>query len=320
MPRKSVEMSAAWRLRFQRDLTNETLAIARGYAEKLVAGYHQAEGIFDLRAPHDLVNQAVLDTLAGIRTWNPDREPPTGGLPLYRHLCRVVYSRAYHDRQRRKRQRSCSFHEVDIDAEESIDNVVENQMSLARDDARRYADNEVMLAEVKAKLYTAARDATDDDEVKLYLGFLESGLKEGEMRREAGWDENAFNRIKRRYETVIKSLPVSLLRDAREALAQWPVRTIKGKGGYKSAGGYRSAVALGEDLRKPRGTEIGAISRAEQRRRKKLQKLGQAVETSEHEDEYEDDDAPICGDDEDYEDEPAPTDGDADAEEERDDN
>lgn len=40
-------MSSAWRLRFNRDLTSEVLAIARAYAEKHVAGYHQCEGIYE---------------------------------------------------------------------------------------------------------------------------------------------------------------------------------------------------------------------------------------------------------------------------------
>jgi len=35
MPRKPVEMSAAWRLRFHRDRTDTTLARVRGSAEKL---------------------------------------------------------------------------------------------------------------------------------------------------------------------------------------------------------------------------------------------------------------------------------------------
>ena len=275
MPRSPTEMSAAWHLRFKRELDHATLARARGYAEKLIARYHQIEGISDLRAPHDVVNQAVVDTLAGVRVWDPEREPPKGGLPLWRHLCRVVYSRSYHDRQRRKRQRSLSFHEADLDREDSVDNMVEVNMSLARDDARKHPDHEAMLAEMRERVLAAARAATDDAEVLRYIELLARGLREGEIRREASWDENAFNRIKRRYETVLLNLPVKLLRDARDLLSSWPVRTI-GTG----RDGYRSQLALGEHLRKPKGTEIGA------------RKDG-------GDDSEDDDDAPIYGDDED---------------------
>lgn len=273
-------MSAAWRLRFHRELDNTTLAKARGYAEKLISRYHQIEGISDRRAPHDIVNQAVADTLAGIRVWDPEREPPPGGLPLHRHLCRVVYSRAYHDRQRRKRQRALSFHETDLDAADSVDNMVEVRMSLARDDARKHAEHEVMLAEMRERVLAAAKAATDDAEVLRYIDFLARGLKEGEMRREAEWDENAFNRIKRRYSTVLLELPARLLRDARDLLARWPVRTV-GTG----RDGYKGQLALGEHLRKPKGTELGAKKKE-----------------AEDDDDVEDDDAPIYGDDEDRDD------------------
>jgi len=239
-----------------------------------------------LRAPHDIVNQAVLDTMRGIRLWDPDREPPEGGLPLWRHLCRVVYSRSYHERQRRKRQRSLSFHEsdVDIDSGDSVDNKVEVAMSMERDDGRKHADHEVMLAQMRERVLAAARAAAaGDDEVTGYIGFLDRGLNEGEMRREAEWTENAFNRIKRRYETVLLNLPAKLLADARDLLARWPVRTT-GSG----RAGYKSRLALGEQLRKPKGTEFGA------------------KKPGDDDDDLEDDDAPIHGDDDDREEEPEP--------------
>jgi hypothetical protein len=283
-------MSAAWRLRFNRELTDATLARARGYAEKLIARHHQVEGITDLRAPHDVVNQAVLDTMRGVRLWDPDREPPKGGLSLARHLCRVIYSRVNHDRERRKRQRALSFHErnLDIDSEDSVDNAVEVNMSLERDDGRQSAEHRAMLAEMRERVLAAVRDATDDDEVRRYVDFLTRGLKEGEMRREAGWDENAYNRVRRRFDTVVENLPARLLRDAHDLLARWPVR-LTGTG----RSGYRSRLALGEQLRKPKGTEYGAKKSS---------------------DDVEDDDAPVYGDDEDREEEPeaeSQTDGDA---------
>lgn len=234
-------MSAAWRLRFNRELTDQTLARARGYAEKLIAHYHQAEGIVDLRAPHDIVNQAVADTLAGIRTWDPDREPPKGGIPLYRHLCRVVYSRAYHDKARRKRQRSVSFHEVNVDSDESIDNVVETRMSLKRTDERRHPDYQVMLREMKERLYTPAKEhAKGDREVLDYIGCLEDGVfAEPDIKRRCGWDTKQFDRIKLRYLTAIKRIPEQVRRDAMELIARSPALT-------------------GDDWRKAKGTEIGA--------------------------------------------------------------
>jgi hypothetical protein len=272
-------MSAAWRLRFNRELTNPVLARARGYAEKLTFRYLQAEGIADLRYPHDIVNQAVADTLAGIRTWDPDREPPEGGMPLFRHLCRVVYSRAYHDRQRRKRQRAASIHEVrelNIDSDNSVDNLIEVKASLARDDERQHPDYQVMLRDLHDKLYTHARTrAAGDAEVLLYIGCLEEGVtKEPDIKARHGWDTKAFNRIRLRYLTVVRNLPEDVLRDAKEAIFRSPMRT-------------------GADWRRPKG-------------------VGIAGKKSKTEDDHEDDDSPLYGDDEDNADES----GGGDAEEE----
>src|SRR4051812_4892484 len=104
MPAKrSIKMSAEWIARFERDLTREVIGMTIGYAAKLVGGYQKEEGIEDLRSANDYANGAILDTMQGIRLWDPERKPKA--LPLHQHLCRVVYSRVYHDRQRYKRQR-----------------------------------------------------------------------------------------------------------------------------------------------------------------------------------------------------------------------
>jgi len=237
MPRKPVEMSAAWRLRFHRELTDSVLARVRGYADKLSYAYLHIEGIADERYAHDLVNQAVLDTMQGIRTWDPDREPPPGGLPLYRHLCRVVYSRVYHDRLRRRRQRTVSFHNVDLDDENSV----EVSMSLRRDDERKRPEGQVVLAELRAKLYAPLRAlAVGDPEVLQYLDLLEGGIiDEPEIRRRAQWDENTFNRVHRRWKTIRRKLPPEIVDDVRDAIVRAPIYT-------------------GDDWRKPKGTEVGA--------------------------------------------------------------
>ncbi len=263
MPKTPVEMSAAWRLRFNRELTNEVLGRARGYAEKLTFRYLQGEGITDHRYAHDIVNQAVLDTLQGIRTWDPDREPPPGGIPLFRHLCRVVYSRAYHERQRRKRQRGVAFHSLDIDSEHSVDNVIEGKMSLKRDDERQRPESRVLLRDLREKLYGPMRmHAAGDPEVLAYIGCLEEGITdEPSIRERGGWDENAFNRIRRRYLTAIKKIPESVLFDAKQVISRSPLHT-------------------GQDWRKAKGTEIGAKNVADE----------------------EDDDAALYGDDDDHDD------------------
>ena len=112
--KKPIEMSAEWMARFRSELTPQTQGIALGYCEKLIGAHLQAEGIEDLRCAHDYVSAAILDTMQGVRTWDPDR---VNALPLYRHLCRVIYSRVYHDRHRLKQQRMRSYHEVDLDDE-----------------------------------------------------------------------------------------------------------------------------------------------------------------------------------------------------------
>ncbi len=240
--------------RFHRDMTKETQAIALGYCEKLIKGYEQAEGIEDLRSANDYVQAAIVDTMQGIRTWDPDRGPRgKKPLPLFRHLCRVVYSRVHHDRQRFKRQRMASYHEVDLDDENSV----EVAMSLRRDDERRRPEGAAILRDLHAKgwawLRTAAAKKTRPEDMLTLIDHLEIGVTgEPAIRGETGWSEQRYQNACRRFATLVRHMPGELHDAILDAIVRSPANT-------------------GSDWSKPKGTEVGA---EEERRRRAAERKG----------------------------------------------
>lgn len=232
--KEPVVMDAEWMATFRRELTPKVQSIALGYCDRLLGAYHQAEGIEDLRCGHDYVDGAILDTMQGVRTWNPER------MPLYRHLCRVVYSRVYHDRHRLKRQRTRSYHELNLDDENSV----EVAMSLKRDDERKRPDGAVMLKELheKAWAWLRANAACRDDSADLIalVEALASGVAgEPAIRAITGWPEQRYKNAARRYATLVRAMPPELAASVLEAIVRAPRYT-------------------GNDWRKAKGTEVGA--------------------------------------------------------------
>lgn len=239
--KKPIKMSDEWTATFRRELTAKTQSIALCYCDKLIGAYQQAEGIEDLRSAHDYVDAAILDTMQGIRTWDPDRANP---MPLYRHLCRVIYSRVYHDRHRFKRQRMRSFHELNLDGENSV----EVAMSLKRDDERRRPDGAVMLKELHHKgwswLRTAASQRPGAEDLSTLIDHLAVGITgEPAIRAATGWPEQRYKNACRRFATLVRAMPADLMEAIQDAIVRAPTST-------------------GADWRKPKGTEIGAVKGA----------------------------------------------------------
>lgn len=232
--KKPIEMSAEWMATFQREMTPRVQSIALGYCDRLLGTYQQAEGIEDLRSGHDYVSAAILDTMQGVRTWNPER------MPLYRHLCRVIYSRVYHDRHRLKRQRMRSYHELNLDDENST----EVAMSLKRDDERKRPDGAVMLKELHENawgwLRNTAKQRDDSADLLILIEQLAAGVTgEPEIRAATAWREQRYKNAVRRYRTLVRTMPPELASAVLDAVTRAPTYT-------------------GHDWRKAKGTEVGA--------------------------------------------------------------
>ncbi len=216
------------------ELTPRVQSIALGYCDKLIGAYQQSEGIEDLRSGHDYVDAAILDTMQGIRMWDPER------FPLYRHLCRVIYSRVYHDRHRLKRQRTRSYHELNLDDENSV----EVAMSLRRDDERKRPDGAVMLRELHTKAWSWLRDTaskrSDADDLMALIEHLAIGVTgEPAIRDASGWSEQRYKNAARRFANLVRVMPSELLAALRETITRAPTHT-------------------GAEWRKAKGTEVGA--------------------------------------------------------------
>jgi hypothetical protein len=221
MPRKApTPQTPEFLARVYRDMTPDVWRRLRAYAEKQSAKLHQLEGIHDPDYAANVASDAFVDTIDGVRTWDPSRRH------LFSHLCGVVQSRIAHRVQHVTRFRHVAFHEPDDgDDNTSAVSLIETEMSLRLDDHRKRPDGAVTNAELRAKVYAAARElAAKDVEILAMLDAHESGaLSEPEIIEHLGWTREHYFNVWRRFDRMRHKLPAELRDAALDVLTRGPI-------------------------------------------------------------------------------------------------
>lgn len=197
----------------QRELTPDLLRKLRIWADRSCARLLTLEGRDDPAYVSIMVQDAIGDTFAGIRTWDPARRI------LRHHLARVIQSRVSHDVERARRRRHVSFHEVDDSSDENPAAVA---MSLRRDDERTRPDGRLAILEGRARLFGALRAlAGDDAEVLALLDAYEAGhVRRDEAMARLGWTLPYHVNVRRRLDTLIRFVPPDVKATALEILTR----------------------------------------------------------------------------------------------------
>jgi hypothetical protein len=221
MPRKApTPQTPEFLATVYREMTQDVWRRVRSYAEKHSAKLHQLEGIHDPDYAGHLVSDAFVDTVDGVLAWDPERRH------LYSHLCGAVQSRIANRVRHVSRFRHVAFHEPDDgDDNMSAVSMVEMEMSLRADDQRKRPDGAVMNAELRAKVYAAARElAAKDAEILAMLDAHESGaLNEPEVVEHLGWTREHYFKVWRRFDRMRHKLPAELREAALDVLSRGPL-------------------------------------------------------------------------------------------------
>ena len=203
-----------------REATDDVMRRVRGYADKVSAKLHSLEGIDDPDFAGHVVSDVFVDTADGVLAWDPSERH------FYSHMCSMVQSRIANRVRHVTRFRHVAFHEPDDgDDNTSAVSLVETEMSLRADDQRKRPDGAVMNAELRAKVYAAARElAAKDEEILAMLAAHESGaLSEPEVIEHLGWMRERYFNVWRRFDRMRRKLPAELREAARELLTRGPV-------------------------------------------------------------------------------------------------
>jgi hypothetical protein len=202
--------------RVERELTPTLYETLLAWSETRAIGVLSLEGLSDPLYPAILVLDAIADTLDGVRTWNPERRP------LRFHLMRVVNSRLSHDLERRRRRRHLPFHE----SEDSGESLIEAEMSLRMDDPRSRPEGSLALAELRGRVYQELRTLAGDDADTLHLiaTYADGAQDRAEVMAATGWTLGVFVNVRRRLNTLVRTLPAELREAATDALAREPSR------------------------------------------------------------------------------------------------
>jgi len=197
----------------QRELTPEVLRHVHMFADRISARLLALEGRDDPGYVPTMVQDAIGDTYAGIRTWDPARRS------LRHHLARVIQSRVSHDVQRARRRRHVSFHEV---TDSNDENAAAVEMSLRCDDERARPDGRLAVLEGRARVYQGLRDmAGDDAEVIALLDAYQDGhVRRDEVMGRLGWSLPHHVNVRRRLDTLSRRLPADLKATALEILVR----------------------------------------------------------------------------------------------------
>jgi len=197
----------------QRELTPDLLRSLRMWADRACARLLALEGRDDPAYVSIMVQDAIGDTYAGIRTWEPSRRI------LRHHLARVIQSRVSHDVERARRRRHVSFHEVDDSNDENPAAVA---MSLRRDDERTRPDGRLAILEGRARLFVSLRALSSDDaDVLALLDAYEAGhVRRDEAMAHLGWTLPHHVNVRRRLDTSIRCVPPDVKATALEILTR----------------------------------------------------------------------------------------------------
>ena len=197
----------------QRELTPDLLRTLRMWADRECARLLALEGRDDPAYVSIMVQDAIGDTYAGIRTWDPSRRI------LRHHLARVIQSSVSHDVERARRRHHVSFHEVNDSSDENPAAVA---MSLRRDDERTRPDGRLAILEGRARLFCALRAlASDDAQVIALLDAYEAGhVRRDEAMAYLGWTLPQHVNVRRRLDTSIRCVPPGVKATALEILAR----------------------------------------------------------------------------------------------------
>lgn len=172
----------------------------------------------------DIVNEAIVATLAGVRRWDPTART------LRRHLEQTINSKLWHeyDRTRRRRHIPLDTTSADDSQEEAALDV---EMSLRREDPRTRPDGLFEQREIRGKIFHALRLRAGTDRALLdLLDSYETGVhRQGEVTTHLGLDARSFENLVRRFQTARGHVPGELRENLRDMLTRdggAPIATV----------------------------------------------------------------------------------------------
>ncbi|MCA9676558.1 MAG: hypothetical protein H6708_22360 [Kofleriaceae bacterium] len=228
MPVKQpTEPTDEWMRRFLMSMTDDLYVELTEYVEHQVGRGQSIEGRKDVNEARALVHDVLVDTMLGIREWNPD-----GPIDLAWHIRRGVQSRMSHQVKVTKARRGRP-----LDLDQDGDNSTEIEVSLRADDERKRVTSRLHEAEVAQLLRDAiaAADRKADPDVMLLFDAKQVGLGgPREMERLHGWTlqkyKNVAKRLRRRGHKVpaeVKDLVKQLAVETMRVAAARPSRAIE---------------------------------------------------------------------------------------------
>ena len=199
--------------RMRRELTPDLFRRLQGWAEHACARLLAMEGRDDPGYPKAMVLDAIGDTYAGIRTWDPER------VPFSYFLMRVMNSRLSHEMTRARVRRHIPFH---ASGDASDDTGMITAMSLQRDDERSRPEGQLARLEARARVLSSLRAlAADDADVLLLLeGYAADDIRRDEVMARQAWTRGRHTNVRRRLATLVGHLPPDMLESGLDMLTR----------------------------------------------------------------------------------------------------
>lgn len=199
----TMEASRPWRAAFNAQCTADMMDDVTAYAAKHANWIETRTRRRDPGLVEELVQDALVDTFAGVVTWEPAR------CSLALHLKSVIRSRVSHELDHAE---SYPHDDIDDASEHDVSDAMSARaLPSAGNDLDRYADEfETRLREL----------AKDDDAVHRLIDSYRDGITERRaICRVTRLTASAYHNAHRRLKRLVENLPENLRTAAIEAMA-----------------------------------------------------------------------------------------------------
>lgn len=183
---------------FRAHMTKEVMDNVTAYASSRAALVENATGMHDPQRVEDLIQGAIVDTLAGVVTWDPKR------IPLAVHMRQVIRSRTSHELERAEDRRFVALgHLSEAELSEGMEAIA------GTEEAASEQGLAATLAEFRARL----RALAEGDEAVLTLidCYCEGKTERRDVCRTNRMTSSTYHNARRRLLRLVEKLPHNLI-------------------------------------------------------------------------------------------------------------
>lgn len=206
--RAPFQPTEAWIEAFEQQFTTKLQLDMKAYARWRGRGVRRCGGLVTDTYAEDLVATIVMDTLAGVVAWNPDRKT------LYQHVQDTIKSRTRHERDRAKKFRAYPIDAAHEDHEKRATRALV-EASLQQDAEDVSPESAVFASQMIARLRELA---AGDKPVLAYLDAIVAGASTAAAIMEhTKMSKRTFRNARDRLSRLVEQLDRELIEEGARA-------------------------------------------------------------------------------------------------------